>query len=224
MVGDKPTVVVIEDAHWLDSASTGLVLASSAGSGCRCCWWWPPAHGARVGRPRTSWPGSPTGGRSGPNIERLVLDWLPLAAVEALIAQRLETSHVPEVLTCLVEEKAEGNPLFTEELTLALRDAGLVRVAGGRVELLSDIPDVLARRLPHTVHGATSRIDRLSPTQQLTVKVAVAIGRRSRSPSCARSTLRQAVARTLAADLERDRWADLTVLDTPEPDPQLPVQ
>ena len=29
VVGDKPTVLVIEDAHWLDSASTGLVLALS---------------------------------------------------------------------------------------------------------------------------------------------------------------------------------------------------
>ena len=143
-----------------------------------------------------------------------------MAAVEALVGQRLGTTAVPEVLTRLVEEKAEGNPLFTEELALALRDAGLVRVVDGRVELLSDVPDVLARRLPLTVHGAiTSRIDRLSPTQQLTVKVASVIGRvfavgilRDIHP------LRQAVALTLTADLTEIERADLTVLDTPEPD------
>jgi class 3 adenylate cyclase/tetratricopeptide (TPR) repeat protein len=219
VVGDKPTVVVIEDAHWLDSASTGLVLALSrerlplllvVATRSR-------GEGGTV-EDELAWDAYQRLLRA-PSIERLVLDRLPVAAVEALVAQRLGTSDVPEVLTRLVEEKAEGNPLFTEELTLALRDAGLVRVVGGRVELLSDVPDVLARRLPHTVHGAiTSRIDRLSPTQQLTVKVASVIGR-AFAVAILRDVhpLRQAVARTLAADLNEIERADLTVLDSPEP-------
>jgi tetratricopeptide (TPR) repeat protein len=129
---------------------------------------------------------------------------------------------VPEALARLVEDKAEGNPLFTEELTIALRDAGLVRVNDGAVELASEVPDVLARRMPQTVHGAiTSRIDRLTPTQQLTVKVASVIGRvfavvilRDVHP------LRDAVARTLMADLSEIERANLTVLESPEPDLQ----
>ncbi|HZB59819.1 MAG TPA: AAA family ATPase, partial [Actinomycetota bacterium] len=219
VVGDKPTVLVIEDAHWLDSASTGLVLALSrerlplllvVATRSR-------GEGGTV-EDELAWAAYRRLLRA-PNLERLVLDRLPVAAVEALVGQRLGTTAVPEVLTRLVEEKAGGNPLFTEELALALRDAGLVRVVDGRVELFSDIPDVLARRLPLTVHGAiTSRIDRLSPTQQLTVKVASVIGRvfavgilRDIHP------LRQAVALTLAADLTELERADLTVLDTPEP-------
>ena len=220
VVGDKPTVLVIEDAHWLDSASTGLVLALSrerlplllvVATRSR-------SEGGTV-EDELAWEAYRRLLRA-PSIELLILDRLSVAAVEALVGQRLGTTTVPEVLTRLVEEKAEGNPLFTEELTLALRDAGLVRVVGGRVELASDVPDVLARRLPHTVHGAiTSRIDRLSPTQQLTVKVASVIGRvfavgilRDVHP------LRQAIALTLSADLTEIERADLTVLDTPEPD------
>jgi class 3 adenylate cyclase/tetratricopeptide (TPR) repeat protein len=220
VVGDKPTVLVIEDAHWLDSASTGLVLALSrerlplllvVATRSR-------GEGGTV-EDELAWAAYRRLLRA-PNLERLVLDRLPVAAVEALVGQRLGTTAVPEVLTRLVEEKAGGNPLFTEELALALRDAGLVRVVDGRVELFSDVPDVLARRLPLTVHGAiTSRIDRLSPTQQLTVKVASVIGRvfavgilRDIHP------LRQAVAPTLAADLTEIERADLTMLDTPEPD------
>ncbi|HEV3464991.1 MAG TPA: AAA family ATPase, partial [Actinomycetota bacterium] len=176
VVGDKPTVLVIEDAHWLDSASTGLVLALSRER--------LPLLLVVATRPRTE------GGTTveeelawnayrqllrAPNIDLLILDRLSAAAVEALVGQRLGTR---------------------------------------------DVPDVLARRLPHTVHGAiTSRIDRLSPTQQLTVKVASVIGRvfavgilRDVHP------LRQAVARTLTADLTEIERADLTVLDTPEPD------
>ncbi|HYN18519.1 MAG TPA: AAA family ATPase, partial [Actinomycetes bacterium] len=127
VVGDTPTVLVIEDAHWLDSASTGLVLALS-----------------RERLPLLLVVATRSRGKGGtvedelawaayrrllraPKLERLVLDRLSVAAVEALVGQRLGTTAVPEVLTRLVEEKAEGNPLFTEELALALRDAGLVR-------------------------------------------------------------------------------------------------
>jgi class 3 adenylate cyclase/tetratricopeptide (TPR) repeat protein len=220
VLGDAPAVLVVEDAHWLDSASTGLVLTLSrerlplllvvatrslgeAGTLADDLAW--SAYRRLLRAPR---------------MERLVLDRLSHEAVEALVGQRLDTASVPEVLARLVEEKAEGNPLFTEELTFALRDAGLVRVVDGRVELVSDVADVLARRLPHTVHGViTSRIDRLSPTQQLTVKVASVIGRvfavgilRDIHP------LRQAIATTLSDDLAEIERANLTVLDTPEPD------
>jgi class 3 adenylate cyclase/tetratricopeptide (TPR) repeat protein len=217
---DGPAVLVVEDAHWLDSASTGLVLTLSrermalllvvatrspgeAGTLADDLAW-----GAyrRLLRAR--------------DVERLVLDRLSSEAVAALVGQRLGTEEVPEVLVRLVEDKTEGNPLFTEELTFALRDAGLVRVVDGKVELVSEVVDVLERRLPQTVHGAvTSRIDRLTPTQQLTVKVASVIGRvfavgilRDVHP------LRQLVAMTLSEDLDEIERADLTVLDTPEPD------
>jgi class 3 adenylate cyclase/tetratricopeptide (TPR) repeat protein len=220
VVGDKPTVLVVEDAHWLDSASTGLVLALSRERA--------PLLLVVATRPPVD-AGTPEDALGwaayrrllrAPNVERLVLDRLPPDAVGALVSQRLGTASVPEVLARLVEEKAEGNPLFTEELTFALRDAGLVRVVDGRVELVSEVAEVLARRLPHTVHGAiTSRIDRLSPTQQLTVKVASVIGRvfavgilRDVHP------LGTAAARTLGEDLAAIERANLTVLEAPEPD------
>ncbi|HEX5881229.1 MAG TPA: AAA family ATPase [Actinomycetota bacterium] len=222
LTAGTPTVLVIEDAHWLDSASTGLVLALS-----------------RERMPLLLVVATRSQGEGGtladeltwgayrrllraPEVERLVLDRLPAYAVRALVRQRLGVATVPEALTRLIDSKAEGNPLFTEELTIALRDAGLVRVAGGAVELASEVPDVLARRMPQTVHGAiTSRIDRLTPTQQLTVKVASVIGRvfavvilRDVHP------LRDAVARTLMADLSEIERANLTVLESPEPDLQ----
>jgi class 3 adenylate cyclase/tetratricopeptide (TPR) repeat protein len=222
LTAGTPTVLVIEDAHWLDSASTGLVLALS-----------------RERMPLLLVVATRSQGEGGtladelargayrrllraPEVERLVLDRLPAYAVRALVRQRLGVATVPEALTRLVESRAEGNPLFTEELTIALRDAGLVRVAGDAVELASEVPDVLARRMPQTVHGAiTSRIDRLTPTQQLTVKVASVIGRvfavvilRDVHP------LHDAVARTLMADLSAIERANLTVLESPEPDLQ----
>jgi class 3 adenylate cyclase/tetratricopeptide (TPR) repeat protein len=220
VVGDKPAVLVIEDAHWLDSASTGLVLALSRERMPLLLVVATRSQGeSRSVADELGWSAYRRLLRA-PEVERLVLDRLPSEAVEALVGLRLGAASVPPVLASLVEEKTDGNPLFTEELTFALRDAGLVRVVDGRVELVSEVPDVLARRLPLTVNAAiTSRIDRLSPTQQLTVKVASVIGRvfavvilRDVHP------LRGAVAFTLAGDLIEIEKADLTALDTPEPD------
>jgi class 3 adenylate cyclase/tetratricopeptide (TPR) repeat protein len=220
VVGDKPAVLVVEDAHWLDSASTGLVLALSRQRMPLLLVVATRSQGeSRSVADELGWSAYRRLLRA-PRVERLVLDRLPSEAVEALVGLRLGAASVPPVLASLVEEKTDGNPLFTEELTFALRDAGLVRVVDGRVELVSEVPDVLARRLPLTVNAAiTSRIDRLSPTQQLTVKVASVIGRvfavvilRDVHP------LRGAVAFTLAGDLIEIEKADLTVLDTPEPD------
>jgi class 3 adenylate cyclase/tetratricopeptide (TPR) repeat protein len=219
VVGDTPTVLVIEDGHWLDSASTGLVLALSRELA--------PLLLVVATRPpgETGTLADDLGWAAyrrllrAPRVDRLVLDRLEADEVEALVRQRLGVASVPAVVTKLVVEKAEGNPLFSEELTFALRDAGLVQVADGQVTLVSEIEDVLARRLPLTVHGAiTSRIDRLSPTQQLTVKVASVIGRvfavgilRDVHP------LREAAARILAEDLSVIERNHLTVLDAPEP-------
>jgi class 3 adenylate cyclase/tetratricopeptide (TPR) repeat protein len=219
LVGGTPTVLVVEDAHWLDSASMGLVLALSRER--------TPLLLVVATRPHgeTGTVADDLGWAAyrrllrAPDIDRLVLDRLSPGEVEALVCQRLEATSVPEVVARLVEEKAEGNPLFSEELTFALREAGLVRVVGGKGELVSGVGDILSLRLPDTVHGAlTSRIDRLTPTQQLTVKVASVIGRvfavgilRDVHP------VREAVAHILTDDLTVIERANLTVLDTPEP-------
>ncbi|MCP4251471.1 MAG: hypothetical protein GY778_30920, partial [bacterium] len=73
----------------------------------------------------------------------------------------------------LAKVRAEGNPFFSEELAYALRDAGLIRVAGGRCHLAPEAEDLSGLDFPETIEGViTSRIDRLSAAEQLTVKVA----------------------------------------------------
>jgi tetratricopeptide (TPR) repeat protein len=78
----------------------------------------------------------------------------------------------------LILERAEGNPLFCEELAYALRDTGLITIGDGECRLAPHADDLHALRLPDTVQGVvTSRIDRLPPQQQLILKVASVIGR-----------------------------------------------
>ena len=76
---------------------------------------------------------------------------------------------VPPVLIERVTAQAQGNPFYVEELLNYLHDRGLdPRQIGAK--------DVLA--LPASLHSLVlSRIDRLLPTQQHTLKVASVIGR-----------------------------------------------
>src|SRR5260370_27019513 len=95
----------------------------------------------------------------------------------ALIGQRLGAHTLPPEVVELVYEKAQGHPLFCEELASAMREAGLIEVVGGDCRLRPEAGDLRAMNLPDTVQGAvTSRVDRLTPPEQLTLKVASVIG------------------------------------------------
>ena len=218
VVGDKPTVVVIEDAHWLDSASTGLVLALSR-ERLPLLLVVATRPRSEVGRSRTSWPGSPTGGCSGP--EHRAAGPGPAAAGRGRGPDRPAARDQPRPRGPHPPGRGEGRGQPAVHRGAHPRPARRRPGPGGRR------PGRVALRHPrrpgqapaHTVHGAiTSRIDRLSPTQQLTVKVASVIGR-AFAVAILREVhpLRQAVARTLAADLNEIERADLTVLDTPSP-------
>ncbi len=109
---------------------------------------------------------------------RLPLERLSAEETRALVGQRLQVAQVPEPVSALILARAEGNPFFSAELAYALRDAGLIQVAGGECRIAPNVADLGAAGLPDTVQGViTSRIDRLSPAQQLTLKVASVIGR-----------------------------------------------
>jgi class 3 adenylate cyclase/tetratricopeptide (TPR) repeat protein len=207
----RPLVLVLEDAHWLDSASWALARQVHEQAA--------PLLLVLATRPPSAPP--PAGyqalcGARGSRILRL--EGLAPAETAALVCARLGAA-LPEPVLALIVARAEGNPFFSEELALALRDAGLLTVADGACRLAPEAGDLRALAFPDTVQGVvTSRIDRLSPQHQLTLKVASVIGR-----VFAYLTLRDV--HPIAGDkphlgdqlrtLER---LDLTPLETPEPD------
>jgi tetratricopeptide (TPR) repeat protein len=118
----------------------------------------------------------------------------------------------------LIREKAQGHPFFSEELAYALRDAGLIQIAGGVCQLATEA-NLQALAFPDTVQGAIiSRVDRLTPTQQLTLKAASVIGR-----AFLVRTLRAVYpvatdGARLQDDLTTLARLDITPLEAPEPD------
>ena len=206
-----PLLVILEDALWLDSASWALALTVTQQVH--------PLLLVLATRPP---------GESPPeDYDRLAnapgtlhLNLAPLSAGDAvsLACHRLGVGALPDVVSALILEKAEGHPFFSEELAYALRDAGLIVVRDGEC-LIAPGVDFRAVTVPDTVQGVvTSRIDRLTPLQQLSIKAASVIGRvfayrllRDVHPS-------DQARLELGDHLQTLDRLDLTLLETPEPD------
>jgi predicted ATPase len=168
-----PLVIMIEDAQWLDASSWALLLAAAERVDRLLL--------ALAARPMADPPPEYQRLAYLPATRRIQLAGLAPEQVRDLLAQRLDVDTVPPELWQLIAARSRGNPFFCEELLHALRDSGLIVVADRACQVVAGSGDPIQAlnsvRLPSTVQGLiTSRIDRLSPTQQLTLKVASVIG------------------------------------------------
>ena len=170
-VNRSPKLLVLEDAHWLDSSSWALVLAVAQKV--------KPLLLAIARRPM---------GEQVPEeydrmlriegVEQLHLEAMPATDTLDLLCRRLGVKSLPDSMAELIEKKAEGNPFFSEELAYGLREAGVIEIQNGECRIAAGVGNLNELNFPATVQAViASRIDRLSPREQLTLKVASAIGR-----------------------------------------------
>ncbi|GIW78338.1 MAG: hypothetical protein KatS3mg105_0145 [Gemmatales bacterium] len=165
-----PLLIALEDAHWLDSASWALVLLVRQRL--------PDALLVLALRPMPE--AAPAEFREltrDNSLARIQLEALPGDDLRSFLCQRLGVDEVPAEVARLIEEKAHGNPFFSEELVYALRDAGWIEIEERTCRLRPDVK-LEELELPDSVQGViTSRLDRLPPGLQMTWKVASVIGR-----------------------------------------------
>ncbi|TVQ15976.1 MAG: guanylate cyclase, partial [Leptolyngbya sp. DLM2.Bin15] len=164
-------VLVIEDAQWLDTASWTLLGQVSQRVKPLCL--------VVITRPLSE-PLPPEYSQllAAPSTQYLELNSLTTKDTLALVCQRLGVNELPNPVADLILSKAQGHPFFSEELAYALRDAGVFTIATEQCRLNPLMKDLSFLNLPDTIEGTiTSRIDRLTPAQQLMVKVASVIGR-----------------------------------------------
>lgn len=89
----------------------------------------------------------------------------------------LDAEFLPDSVEDLIRHRTNGHPLFVEELVYALRDSGTIEVVDGSVRLTGDLDEFAARKVAGSLDGViTNRINRLAPSEQLTLKVASVIG------------------------------------------------
>jgi len=207
-----PLVVIMEDAHWLDSASWALLLAIKQGV--------QPVLQVISTRPLSE--PLPTAYQQLINqsdTQRLDLEPLPADDIEALICNRLDViAPLPTPVSSLIREKAEGHPFFSEELAYALRDAGLITLQDHQCRIAPNV-DFKTVTMPDTVQGViTSRIDRLPVTHQLTLKAASVIGRLFVYRLLLDIHPLESDKSQLPNYLGELQQIDMTLLETPEPD------
>src|SRR5207249_4059687 len=91
-----------------------------------------------------------------------------------LIARECGGRALPDAVVEQIIEKTDGIPLFVEELTKAVLESGLLREAGGRLELTQELQ---ALAIPSTLQDALmARLDRLGSVREI-AQVGAAIGR-----------------------------------------------
>ncbi|MBL8057878.1 MAG: AAA family ATPase [Anaerolineales bacterium] len=206
-----PKLVVLEDAHWFDTASWALALLAAQRV--------PSVLLVITTRPLAD----PAPAEFGqllrqPGALRLKLEALAADDTLALVCHGLGVASVPRPVADLIGRKAEGNPFYSQELAFALRDTGLIHIADGECRLAEGRRDLSAVDLPDNVQGLiTSRIDRLPPPQQLTLKVASVIGRTFPYPALRTIYPVDDDREQLPGHLEALDRLDLTALETPEP-------
>ena len=164
-------LLVLDDAHWLDSASWALAAAVAERL--------PRIMLVVATRPLTG--AEPAERRRLLNTQdaaHLRLEGLPADDVLTLVCQRLGTDRLPEPVAEMIRGRGQGNPFFSEEMALALRDAGLIAVRDRACVVNPAAGDLRAIGFPDTVQGVIAdRIDRLSPAEKIAIKAASVVGR-----------------------------------------------
>jgi class 3 adenylate cyclase len=160
----SPVLMVIEDLHWIDSGSEELldrILRNESKLPLLLVYtrrreYVPPWLDRRTG------------------IAKLHLQPLPSGDIRRLIQGRLGAETLPEALARKVTEKAEGNPLFAEEIVSFLTERGVLHAKNGKLDF-----GAVAASLPASVQGVLhARVDRLEPKDRALLQAASVIGRR----------------------------------------------
>src|SRR6266571_803061 len=188
----EPLILVIDDLQWADEALLDLLEYLTDRINDVPILFLCPARPDFYER-RRDW----GGGRR--NFTTIVLEALTNEESRDLISGLLETQDLPEVLYHTIQNRAEGNPFFIEEIVRMLIDQGmLVNQHGCWViseqneaiiselaspatppeDTLIDQHYVLPLPLPDTVQGVlAARIDLLSQVEKQVLQIAAIIGR-----------------------------------------------
>jgi predicted ATPase len=159
----QPVLVVVEDAHWIDPTTLELLELALD----------------RLERTRalmlvTARPTFQHGFSGHPIVTRLALNRLGREPILAIIARVTGGKPLPAELQEEIVARSDGVPLFVEETTKAVLEAGLVREIEGRYRL--DRP-ASALAIPTSLHDSLmARLDRLRPVKEVAQAAAV-IGR-----------------------------------------------
>ncbi len=205
-----PLLLVLEDIHWIDGLS--LDLLNSLAATCTTL----PVVFVMAYRPLEIDDHRMQNIEVLPHFTRIPLDKLDQNDSEQLIQAKLAqlfpqaVEALPSTLTSAIQERADGNPFYLEELLNYLHDRNIN---------LYD-PNVLKTiELPFSLHTLIlSRIDQLSEEQKITLKSASIIGRLFKAAWLFGYYPLLGNLEQVKDELDALSKLELTPLDTPEPE------
>jgi class 3 adenylate cyclase/tetratricopeptide (TPR) repeat protein len=159
-----PTIIIIEDVHWLDEASNEVIAALVDVA---------PTSRALIVltyRPtlKADWQGHPS-------FEEIRLSELNDNDIAVLVKDALGDDPSIDAVASHIVERSGGNPFFAEELVRSLVDNGTLRGQPGSYLAPAELP---IETLPATVQSVIgARIDRLVPTDKMLLQIGATIGR-----------------------------------------------
>ena len=164
---DRPLVVVLDDAHWAEAMLLALVenVARHTES--------VPILIVCISRPdllerRTDW------GKSAERSTIVRLDPLDDAACDRLISELLGESEPTLEVRDHVAARAEGNPLFVEQMISMLIDDGTLEQVDGRWVTVGDVETM---NVPPGIHALlAARLERLSADEYAVLGRAAVMG------------------------------------------------
>jgi class 3 adenylate cyclase/pimeloyl-ACP methyl ester carboxylesterase len=163
LAAHRPVLMICEDAHWIDpSTQEALTLLVD--------------HIERMAvllimtfRPEITPPWTRHA-----HVTQLSLNRIGRRQGVAIVQRLMDGKTLPAEVTDQILLKADGVPLFIEELTKAVRESGLLSDVGDRYELAGPLPPLA---IPATLQDSLmARLDRLAPVKEV-AQVASVIGR-----------------------------------------------
>jgi class 3 adenylate cyclase/tetratricopeptide (TPR) repeat protein len=159
----EPVLMLFEDVHWIDPTSCDLLgqIVEQV----------PRLRLLLVvtARPEFRAPWS-----SAAHVTVLALSRLGAREGRALADLVAGSKRLPDEIVSQIVERADGVPLFVEELTKTVLESGLLREQNGRFVSDGALPPLA---VPTSLHGSLmARLDRLGPAKQI-AQIGAAIGR-----------------------------------------------
>jgi class 3 adenylate cyclase/DNA-binding SARP family transcriptional activator len=158
-----PVLMVVEDAHWIDPTSRDLLERMVARVASL------PVLLVVTFRPefQPTWVGEP-------HVSMLPLNRLSRRASAGIIAGIAREKALPDAVVDQVLSRADGVPLFIEELTSTLIESGVLRETDEGYALDGPLPELA---IPMTLQASlVARLDRLGPVKDV-AQIGAAIGR-----------------------------------------------
>ena len=159
----RPVLVLLEDAHWIDPSSLDQFDLAIAGIQQI------PVLLVVTFRPEFVHPWG-----HHPHVTALLLNRLSHRQSVAMIERFTGSKRMPEEVLQQLVSKADGVPLFVEELTKTVLESGLLVEAGDQWQLMQPLPPLA---IPASLHDSLmARLDRLAPVKEV-AQIASVIGR-----------------------------------------------